>query len=172
MSASRWVLESKEAIMCAQEWDLATRFEALSPTPGTVVRFSDKLTDSLADITRMINEHKEMIDAIQDVGIQLTGELGTLHSLTVRYAGIVNGVLDTLLPLLKRVPLVPQPLLQLATSMERVTQGIIDHSATTAEAITHVNAGLRTADVSQLRGYSDELQEVTRVLTSILPAGK
>ena len=31
------------------------------------IKFSDKLTDSLQDITGMIDEHKGMIDAIQDI---------------------------------------------------------------------------------------------------------
>ncbi len=72
--------------------------ETSAVAPGEVVRFSDKLTDSLQNITAMIDEHKGMIDAIQDVGIQLTSAFGTLHTLTVKYASIVNGVLDLLLP--------------------------------------------------------------------------
>ena len=35
-------------------------------------KFSDKLTDSLNDINRMINENKEMIDSIQEVALGLT----------------------------------------------------------------------------------------------------
>jgi len=136
---------------------------------GEFVKFSDKLTDSLQDITKMINEHKVMIDSIQDVGIQLTGALGTLHTLTVKYAGIVNGVLDILLPLLKRFPLVPPQLLDLATKMERLTQEIIDSSAKTSKTIIDVNSGLKEGDVNRLRQYSGELKDVTNTLTSILP---
>jgi hypothetical protein len=138
-------------------------------TTGGYVKFSDKLTDSIQDITKMINDHKEMIDAIQDVGIQLTGAIGTLHTLTVRYAGVVNGVLDMLLPLLKNIPFVPAQLLEMATNMEKITQQIIDSSATTSKTITDVNVGLKTGDVARLRGHSGELQKVTQSLTSILP---
>jgi hypothetical protein len=142
---------------------------SLASSAGGYVKFSDKLTDSIQDITKMINEHKEMIDAIQDVGIQLTGAIGTLHTLTVKYAGIANAVLDMLLPLLKGIPFVPPKLLEMATMMEKITQQIIDDSAKTSKTITDVNAGLKTGDVARLRGHSGELQKVTQSLTSILP---
>ncbi len=137
--------------------------------PGGYVKFSDKLTDSLQDITKMLNEHKEMIDAIQDVGIQLTGAIGTLHTLTVKYAGIVNKVLDMLLPLLKNFPLVPPALLEMATNMEKITQDIIDDSAKTTKTIQDVNIGLKTGDAGRLRAHSGELKKVTQSLTAILP---
>ena len=76
-----------------------------------------------------MNEHKVMIDAIQDVGIQLTDAFGTLHALTLRYAGIVNGALDVLLPWLKRIPIVPPQFVEFSTRMERITQQIIQVSA-------------------------------------------
>lgn len=133
------------------------------------VKFSDTLTDSLQDITQMIDKHKEMIDAIQDVGIQLTGAIGTLHTLTVKYAGVVNNALDMLLPLLKNIPLVPPKLIELATTMEKVTQNIIDTSAATSKTITDVNSGLKTGDIERLKGHSGELQALTKSLTSILP---
>lgn len=133
------------------------------------VKFSDKLTDSLEDITRMINEHKAMIDAIQEVGIQLTGAIGTLHTLTVKYAGVVNNVLDILLPLMKNIPIIPPKLVELATKMEKLTQNIIDTSAATSKTITDVNAGLKTGDVNRLKAHSQDLQGLTKTLTDILP---
>ncbi len=150
----------------------STTLSGQRPGPGAsagYVKFSDTLTDSLQDITQMIDKHKEMIDAIQDVGIQLTGAIGTLHTLTVKYAGVVNSVLDMLLPLLKNIPLVPPKLIELATTMEKVTQTIIDSSAATSKTITDVNSGLKTGDIERLKGHSGELQTLTKSLTSILP---
>lgn len=142
---------------------------ALSTTQ--YVKFSDQLTQSLENITQMINEHKAMIDAIQEIGIQLTASFGSLHHVTVRYARIVNRVLDVLLPWLKKVPLVPPRLLELATTVERVTQEIIDTSDQTARTIRDVNAGLRAGDVNRLRGQAGDLQRVTQLLSSIMPEG-
>ena len=61
------------------------------------VKFSDTLTDSLEDITKMITEHKEMIDTIQDVALELTTTFGNLHGLTVKYATKANQILDILI---------------------------------------------------------------------------
>lgn len=137
-------------------------------TSGKYVKLSDKLTDSINDITKMINQHKDMIDSIQDVGIQLTGAIGSLHAVTVKYAGMANSVLDTLLPLMKNFPMVPPKLVELATMMEKVTQDIIDNSQTTAKTISDVNSGLRTGDVNRLKAHSGELQKLTKNLTDMV----
>jgi hypothetical protein len=133
------------------------------------VRFSDKLTLSLNDITRMLNEHKSMIDAIQDVAIELTNSIGTLHALTVKYAGIANSILDTLLPIVRNLPLVPKNVTALLINLESITQKIIDNKISTARTIADVQSGLRTGDVNRIKGHAGELQKVTKAITSILP---
>ncbi|MDX9990408.1 MAG: hypothetical protein RBS68_00035 [Anaerolineales bacterium] len=138
-------------------------------TPASYVKFSDQLTGTLQDITKMINEQKETIDSIQEMGIQLTNTFGTLHTVTVKYAGVVNNILDMLLPFLKKIPLVPPQLLEMATKIERVTQQIIDNSDKTSKTIADIDTGLKTGDVSRLRGYSGELQKITQAFSTILP---
>jgi t-SNARE complex subunit (syntaxin) len=137
--------------------------------PTNYVKFSDKLTGTLQDITKMINEQKETIDTIQEMGIQLTTAIGTLHTMTVKYAGVVNNILDMLLPILEKIPLIPPKLLDMVKTMERVTQKIIDNQEKTTKTITDIDTGLKTGDVSRLKGYSGELQKVTQAFTSILP---
>jgi hypothetical protein len=132
-------------------------------------RFSDSLTNSLNDITRMINEHKEMIDAIQEVAIELTGAMGTLHTLTVKYAGIANSILDSLLPVVKGLPIIPRKVTDLLVNLEAVTQKIIDNSQSTSKTITDVNSGLKTGNISKLKGHTTQLRAMTKSLTSILP---
>jgi len=136
---------------------------------GSYVKFSDKLTGTLEDITKLINEQKEAIDTIQEIGIQLTTAIGTLHTMTVKYAGVVNNILDMLLPILQKFPLVPPKLVDMATKMERVTQKIIDNQEKTSKTITDIDTGLKTGDVSRLKGYSGELQKITQAFTAILP---
>lgn len=141
---------------------------AVLPAEG-YVKFSDKLTDSLQDITRMINEHKAMIDAIQEVGIQLTGAIGSLHTITIKYARVVNNVLDILLPLLQKFPLVPPQLLELAKTMEKITQNMLDTSEETAKTISEVNTGLKTGNVEQLKAHAGQIQGLTKSIRAILP---
>lgn len=137
--------------------------------PAGYTKFSDKLTDSLNDIEHMLNEHKDMIDAIQEVAINLTDAMGGLHTLTVKYAGIANSILDVLLPILKNLPIIPNKVTDLLTSLEAITQKIIDGNAKTSKTITDVNAGLKTGDASKLKGHANELKSMTNALSAILP---
>jgi hypothetical protein len=136
---------------------------------GTYVKFSDKLTGSINDISRIIEQHRGMIDSIQEIALELTSSIGSLHALTVKYARIANQILDVLLPILKNLPVVPRNVMQLLTNLEAVTQKIIDNEKSTSKTITDVQAGLRTGDVSQIKGHAGQLQSVTRTLTAILP---
>lgn len=136
---------------------------------ASYTRFSDSLTDSLNDITRMINEHKNMIDTVQEVAIELTDAMGTLHTLTVKYAGIANTILDSLLPIVKGLPIIPKKVTNLLVTLEALTQKVIDNSKSTSKAITDVNTGLKTGDVNKLKGHTNQLKSVTKTLTSILP---
>ena len=140
--------------------------------PAPTVRytkFSDKLTNSLDDINRMINENKEMINSVQEVALGLTDAMGTLHTLTVKYAGIANAILDTLLPIVKNLPIIPKKVTALLVNLEAITQKIIDDSKKTSKTITDVNSGLKTGDVAKLKGHAAELKSVTNKLTAILP---
>lgn len=138
-------------------------------TTARYTKFSDKLTDSLDDITRMINNHKDMIDAIQEVAIELTDAMGTLHTLTVKYASIANNILDVLLPIIKNLPIIPKNITKLLVNLEAMTQKIIDNSGTTSKTISDVNSGLKNGNVSKLKSHAGELKTMTRTITRILP---
>jgi len=137
--------------------------------PVSFVKFSDKLTGSINDITKIIEQHKTMIDTIQEIAIELTSSIGSLHTLTVKYARTANGILDVLLPILKNLPLIPKNILLMLTNLESITQKIIDNELSTAKTITDVRSGLNTGDVNKIKGHAGQLQAVTRTLTSILP---
>ena len=136
---------------------------------GSYVRFSDKLTGSITDITKIIEQHKGMIDSIQEIALELTTSIGSLHTLTVKYARTANNILDVLLPILKNLPIIPRNVMQLLTNLESITQKIIDNEKATVKTITDVQAGLRTGDVNKIKGHAGQLQSVTRTLTSMLP---
>ncbi len=137
--------------------------------PAGYVKFSDKLTMSLDDIAKMIQEHKVMIDSIQEVALELTNSIGTLHGLTLKYAGIANNILDTLLPIAKSLPIIPKNVTALLVNLEAITQKIIDNQATTSKTISDVQSGLRTGDVNKIKGHAGELQSLTKSITNMLP---
>ncbi|MFZ5856096.1 MAG: hypothetical protein ACOYZ6_04635 [Chloroflexota bacterium] len=138
--------------------------------PMTYTKFSSKLTGSLDQISKMIEDNAKMIDSIQEVALELTGSIGALHTLTVKYAAIANQVLDVLLPFMQKIPLIPPKLTQFATDLEKLTQKIIDNQAATNKTITDVRSGLQTGDVSKLQSHAGELQNLTRTISAILPA--
>lgn len=133
------------------------------------VRFSDKLTSSITDIAKIIEQHKEMIDSIQEVAIELTGSIGSLHTLTVKYARTANQILDVLLPIIKNLPIVPKNITQMLVNLESLTQKIIDNEKSTTKTIVDVQAGLKTGDANKLKAHAGQLQSVTRTITSIIP---
>ena len=133
------------------------------------VKFSDKLTDSLEDITKMIADHKNMIDTIQDVALELTDTFGNLHALTVKYATKANQILDLLLPIIKKLPIIPDKLENLLIELEEWTQKIIDNQETTTKTLTDVTSGLRSGDVTKLQGHTGDLKKVTSTISAILP---
>lgn len=136
---------------------------------GSVVKFSDKLTGSINDITRIIEQHKGMIDSIQEIALELTSSIGSLHTLTVKYARIANGILDVLLPILKNLPLIPKNVMQMLVNLESLTQKIIDNETSTTKTITDVRSGLLTGDANKLKAHAGQLQAVTKTITSIIP---
>jgi hypothetical protein len=117
----------------------------------------------------MIQDHKNMIDTIQEVALELTNSIGSLHTLTVKYAGIANNILDGLLPIARGLPIIPKNIRQMLINLESITQKIIDNQAQTSKTITDVQSGLKTGDVNKIKGHAGELQNVTRTLTAILP---
>lgn len=133
------------------------------------VRFSDKLTASITDIAKIIEQHKEMIDSIQEVAIELTGSIGSLHTLTVKYARTANQILDVLLPIIKNLPIVPKNVTQMLVNLEGLTQKIIDNEKTTTKTITDVQSGLKTGDANKLKAHAGQLQAVTKTITAIIP---
>jgi hypothetical protein len=137
--------------------------------PTSFVKFSDKLTDSINDITKIIQQNKEMIDSIQEIAIELTSSIGSLHMLTVKYARTANQILDVLLPILKNLPIIPKNVMDLLVNLESITQKIIDNEAATSKTITDVRSGLNTGDVNKIRGHADQLKTVTKTLTGMLP---
>ena len=136
---------------------------------GSIVRFSDQLTNSITDVAKIIEQHKGMIDSIQEIALELTTSIGTLHTLTVRYARTANQILDVLLPILKNLPLIPKNIMQMLVNLEVTTQKIIDNESSTTKTITDVSAGLRTGDVNKIKGHAGQLQAVTKTLTDMLP---
>lgn len=136
------------------------------------VRFSEQLADSLEQITETIKANGEMIDAIQEIALQLTTTFGNLHALTLKYATMVNNVLDTILPVIDKVPFISDKIVDLLKDMERLTQKIIDGSDETQQVLSDVQEGLTQADIQRLKKHMGDLKSVTRKIEAVIPDRK
>ena len=136
---------------------------------ASYVKFSDKLTGSINDIVKIIEQHKEMIDSIQEVALELTSSIGSLHVLTVKYARVANNILDIILPIIKNLPLIPANAKQMLINLESLTQKIIDNETSTSKTITDVRSGLQTGDANKLKAHAGQLQNVTKTISAIIP---
>jgi hypothetical protein len=105
------------------------------------------------------------------VRIQLTTDFVALHTMTIRYSGVVNTILSTLLPIIEKIPLVLTKLFETDTSIESVKK-IMDNQEKTSKTIADIDTGLKTGDVSYNKKHSGELQKVTQAFTSTLPDEK
>ncbi len=144
----------------------------MSPAPKagkSYTPLSKKLTGSIGQITDVIEDNAKLMDTVQEVAIQLTHAMGTLHTLTVKYAGTANSILDVLSPLMGSLPLIPKRAKAVLGNLEHITQRIVDTQASTGRTIADVQMGLTTADVTKLRGHADELQSLTKSLLAVLP---
>lgn len=152
---------------------MPTASASVRPTPSNAgyVKFSNKLEESLNDIAGMVQQHRQMIDSIQEVALELTAAIGSLHGITVKYARTANQILDLILPIIQNLPLIPKSARQLLGDLEKWTQKIIDNESQTARTINEVHSSLRNGDVNKLKVHAAELQSVTRTITGLVQAG-
>lgn len=130
---------------------------------------SARLTGSIDQISQLIEDNAKLMDTVQEVAIELTRSIGSLHTLTVRYAGVANSILDVLSPVLGGLPFMPKKATGMLTNLERITQRIIDNQAKTSRTIADVHTGLTAGDVTKIQSHAGELKSLTRSLAAVLP---
>jgi hypothetical protein len=134
------------------------------------VRFSDKLTGSLEEIGRIIEQNKETMDSIQDIGLELTRAAGLLQATASRYVGMVDSLLDTAVPIMRTIPIVPPKTLEMVTELQELANNILEVCGTADRVITDVGAGLEKGDIAKLSAHTGDLQKMTQALQRVLPS--
>ena len=67
------------------------------------VHFSDKMTDALQNINKVIVDNRSTLDSIQDMAMELTRSVQVLEKASVKYIRMVDGVLEQVIPVLKKL---------------------------------------------------------------------
>ena len=119
--------------------------------------------------SRLVRENKEMIDAVQEVALELTRTTGAVQALTFKHIKQVDKIIDSTVPFLAMIPTVGKKLEESGLADARnVSKVIVDISTQAETLIQDVESALVNADAKKLRSYSKELKKITKILRETL----
>jgi hypothetical protein len=113
--------------------------------------------------------NKEMIDAIQQSAIELTGIASDLQALAFKNANQISEVLTMALPLLRKIPLLgPAADSELVAKAEGLSRLIVTSTQSARQVIADLQQALIEANPKYLKVHLDDLRryrgEVNRML--------
>ncbi len=134
--------------------------------------FSDKMTESLMNINKVINENKSTLDSIQDMAIELTRAIRSLQAVVMRYVGLADDILGAIVPIMDGLPIVPDKIKQFAREALDLSKKISAASALAEKVLPGVEAGLTTADMVKLQSSTNDVANLTKALQAMVPGGR
>lgn len=146
-----------------------------TPVPGSsganksYVHFSDKLTGTLQEVSKAIDENKEIIDTVQELGIELSHTIGSIAVTAVKYAKVVDSLLDVVVPIITSIPLTPKKTVEFLNDVRSMADKIIASCESSQKIADDVEKGLVSGDVGRLKTHSAELKKVTASVRDALP---
>lgn len=148
-------------------------------TPKTIARtkkdfvpFSDKLTQSLEDVSNKIEENKVILDTIQELGIELSQAVNLLSTSALKYATLVNSVLDTLMPIVSNLPFLPKQTQKFLADLNTFADKFLASCQASQKISGSVENGLVTGDVNALKTHSADLKKVVASVKTLVPVKK
>ncbi len=133
----------------------------------TYVHFSDKMTESLMNINKVINENKSTLDSIQDMAVELTRAIRSLQAVVMKYVDMADDILGTVVPLMEGLPIVPEKVKVFAKEALALSKQIAAASQLAEKVLPGVEAGLTTADMSKLQASTGEVAKLTKALQAM-----
>ncbi len=138
--------------------------------PAKYVHFSDKMTEALMNINKVIQDNKKTLDSIQDMAIELTRTIRSLQVVVIKYVKTVDSVLETIVPIMKGLPIIPDKISDFVEDALALAKKIVAASDLADKVLPGVEAGLTTADMTKLQASTSEVQQLTKSLQSLIPA--
>jgi hypothetical protein len=138
--------------------------------PAKYVHFSDKITESLININKVVQENKKTLDSIQDMAVQLTRAIRSLQAVVMKYIGMADDILETVVPILQNLPVVPDKIKLFAKDALALAKKIASACELAERVLPGVEAGLTTADMGRLQASTGQVQQLTRSLQAMIPA--
>jgi len=144
---------------------------ATKATPPGYVHFSDRMTEALSNIGNVIDENKSTLDSIQDMAVELTRTVRTLRAVVMKYVDMADNVLETIVPIIENLPIVPDSVKEFAKDALALSKKISAASELAEKVLPGVEASLTKADIGGLQTSTGDVAKLTKALADILPAG-
>ncbi len=134
------------------------------------VHFSDKMTESLMNINKVINDNKSALDSIQDMAVELTRAIRSLQAVAMKYVDLADDILGAIVPIMEGLPIVPDKVKGFAKDALALSKKINEACQLADKVLPGVETGLTTADMSKLQASTGQVASLTKSLQAILPA--
>lgn len=131
--------------------------------------FSDQLTKSLQDVFRTIDQNKATMDAVQELGINLAQTVGVLSASVLKYANLVNTILDSILPIIEKLPILPPKTQQFLKDLNTFADKFLATAQNAQKISNSVETGLVAGDINALKTHTADLKKVVSSVKAILP---
>jgi hypothetical protein len=142
---------------------------ATQATRGEYVHFSDKMTGALKNISDVIDDNRGTLDSIQDMAVQLTRTIISLRAVVMRYVETADNVLDKVVPIMEKLPIIPDKVMDFAHDARGWAEKISEASDLVERVLPGVERSLTTADISGLQASAGEVANLTRALQDMIP---
>ncbi len=134
------------------------------------VHFSDKMTQSLMNINKVIQDNRSTLDSIQDMSVELTRAIQSMEAAAIKYVKMVDKVLDTIVPILKGLPFVGKEVLGFAAEAQELANKLVAACEMAEKVLPGVEAGLTNADMARLQSSTGDVKRLTASLQGLMPA--
>jgi hypothetical protein len=104
------------------------------------------------------------------MAVELTRAISSLEAAAFKYVKMADQVLETIVPLLKGLPIVGKEVLEFATDAQAMAQKIVTACEMAEKVLPGVEAGLTTADMIKLKTSTGDVQQLTQSLQALIPA--
>ena len=143
------------------------RTPTASASKEDYVHFSEKLTGALENIKDTIDDNKGTLDSIQDMALQLTSTVILLQKIVMNYVEKVESMLEIAIPLLDKIPLIPDKVIDFARDVHEWSEKIIATSDLAEKVLPGVEKSLRSADVAGLQASTKDVAKLSTSLQGL-----
>jgi hypothetical protein len=137
--------------------------------PVKYVHFSEKMTETLMNINKVIQDNKSTLDSIQDMAVELTRAIRSLELVAIKYIKMADDILENIVPIMKKLPIVPDKITDFAEDALVLAKKIVTACEMAEKVLPGVEAGLTTADMVKLKTSTSDVQKLTQSLQSLIP---